>query len=162
MPVDDGMDAHEVRPASIGGVEVHEFAAVRVCPSCANEYCPYLWMLAQVVGEAFFHRFGVAGHGKVVVLDGRSDKVFDGLEGMLRHYVHGVQAGGEPCRRGMVLMMIVGLVGCMKAVNGPCVVGVEGAEVEDQQDEAVLAAIIRYGQLLGAIAVSISMAVAGG
>ena len=118
-PVDDGMDAHERRPAVIGGVEMGQQRAVRVGAARADENGLDVGLQGEVVGEGGAHGGAdEGGEGEVVVVRGGGDEGVDGGEGVRRHDVDGLEGGRE---------------GWM------CV---QGSEVENEEDEAVFAAVV--------------------
>lgn len=51
VPINDGMHAHEVRPATIRPVKMGQVGPVRVCSSCAHKYCLDAWVFVQIVFE---------------------------------------------------------------------------------------------------------------
>ena len=88
------MDAHELRPAAVGGVEEGEVAAVRVCSPRADEDGFDFRVIGEVVGEGLAHGFCVAGEVEVVFCCGELDEGIDFVEGVLREDEDGVKFGG--------------------------------------------------------------------
>lgn len=60
---------------------------MRVCPSRADEDGFDGGVVGEVVGEGFFHGFGVAGEGEVICSEAGVDEVVDFLERVRRDYV---------------------------------------------------------------------------
>ena len=60
MPVENRVDAHEVRPAGRGRIEVREFGPVWVRPPRPHEDGLDLRVVLQVGAERFTHGFAVA------------------------------------------------------------------------------------------------------
>lgn len=89
MPVDNGVDAHERRPAAIRRVEVFQLRAVGICAPRADEDGADGGVVGQVVGEGFAHGFGVAREGEVVGLHAVVDESVDFGEGVGGYYVYG-------------------------------------------------------------------------
>lgn len=52
MPINDGMDAHEIGPSAIGAVEMRELRSVRIRPARAHEDGLDAGISVQVVLEA--------------------------------------------------------------------------------------------------------------
>lgn len=135
MPFDDRMHAHEARPSTIRDVEplAAQLPAVRVRPSGADENGLHLLVLAQVARERLLHAprrrllhirapssfiGDVDVQREVIALRGRQGELGHGGEGVRRRDVDGGQ-GARQLR----------------------VVGEEG-EVEDEEHETVLAAVV--------------------
>ena len=60
MPIDNGMNAHKLRPTSIRRVEESQVLAVRVGAAGADEDGADVGCVVQVVGEGFAHGLCVA------------------------------------------------------------------------------------------------------
>lgn len=96
MPLDDGMHAHERRPAAVGRLEGVEFPAVGIRPAGADEDGFDAAVGLQVAGEGIAHgRVGVPGEGEVVGLGGGGDEGVDGWEGVRGGDVDCGEVGGE-------------------------------------------------------------------
>lgn len=97
---------------------------MRIRAARAHEDALDLRPLLQVVGEGGSHAgVGVSGDGETVRAAGGGDEGVDFGEGVPREDVDAGEEGGEGAR----------------------VVGAEGGEEEDQQDEAVFAAVVGEG-----------------
>lgn len=136
VPVDDGMDAHEGRPAAVRRVEVLQALAVGVGAAGADEDGADAGFVGKVVGEGFLHGFGVAGEGEVVGVRAGQDEVVDLLEGVLGDDVDGSEGLGEGGHGGGVRWWWG--VGCggrgveVREGGGLGEARVQGAEVEDE------------------------------
>jgi hypothetical protein len=133
-PVDDGVHAHKVRPAAVGAVEEGQVLAVRVRAARADEDGLDVPVLGEVEGKGVAEGDGlgvdVRRQREVVAARRGGDEGGHGGEGVGGPRVDGGDGGGER----------VGF----SAVEAR-EVGVQGGEVEDQEDEAVFAAIVREG-----------------
>lgn len=170
MPVDDGVDAHKGGPVAVGRVEVGEGGAVGVCPAGADKDGPEAGPVAQVGVEGGAHGQRVAGQVEVVGGGRVLDEGVDLGEGVGGHDVDGLQGGGKGPRRpaahrgrggGRVGRDLRG-----QAVGGgPVCIGRrrrvvvlwwlkvprEAGEDQDEEHEAVLAAVVGEGELLEAV-----------
>lgn len=95
VPVDDGVDAHEARPAAVRGVEGLECRAMGVGAPGADEDGADAGVVGEVVGEGFFHGFGVAGEGEVVGVHGVVDEGVDLGEGVFGDDVDRAEGLGQ-------------------------------------------------------------------
>lgn len=137
MPIDDGVYAHEGGPAGVGRVEVGQVLAMGICTACTDEDGFDRGRVAQVFSKGEFHGFGIFEERERVRLHRGFDEVLDFLEGMrgldvyaLDGRVRGV-GRGRGCARQALLM--------------------QRAEIEDEEDQTVLAAVVRERQLLEAV-----------
>lgn len=174
VPVDDGVDPHKGGPVPVGGVKVGEGGAVGVGPAGADEDGAQAGAVAEVGGEGGAHGQGVAAQVEVVGGGRALDEGVDLGERVRRHDVDGLQRRGEGVRRraahgrrrrgrvgrdlrrqavgdgrrGRENMMRRQLVG---GGVGRLEVPREAGEDQDQEDEAVLAAVVGEGELLDAV-----------
>lgn len=124
------MYAHEFGPSMICRVKVFEMLAVRIGPPRADEDGFHLWGIMQVVCEGSLHRFRIFQQTEGVEFDTGLDKVFHLLEGVLRLYVDALD----------------GCIGAGVGVGGGEAFLMESAKVENQENEAVFAAIVCKGK----------------
>lgn len=119
MPINHGMDPHERQPAPIRGVEMRQLPAMRIRSSRSHEYGLHVRSDIEVVGKGGFHaRAGEVCKGQVVGGGRGGDEGVDFREGVRGDDVDGLETGRE--------------VG----------VGMESGEVDDQEDQAVFAAVV--------------------
>lgn len=162
------MYPHKSRPPSIRRVEVRQLRAVGVGPPRADEYGLEPGSLLQVGVERGAHGQAVAAQVEVVLGDGVLDELVDLGEGVLGHDVDGLEGvrerGGGLRARGGVVRGVgrrlrrrpvqvegggqrgVRRRGGGRGGGGGGGLGIEVSgqtgEDEDEQDEAVLAAVV--------------------
>lgn len=175
VPVDDRVHAHKGGPVAVGRVEVGQGGAVGVGPAGADEDGPEAGPVAQVGVEGGAHGQGVAAQVEVVGVGGALDEGVDLGERVRRHDIDGLQGGREGPRRraahggrrrggvgrdlGGQAVGDGGGVGWGVRREGRREVGWrlevprEAGEDQDEQDEAVLAAVVGEGELLDAVGV---------
>lgn len=128
------MDADKVGPAAIGAVEEGQVLAVWVCAARADKDGLDVLVLSEVEGEGVAERNGfrvdVRRQGEVVAARGGGDKGGHGGEWVGRARVDGGDGSGER-------------FGFSAVEAGE--VGVQGGEVEDQEDKAVFATVVGEG-----------------
>ena len=131
MPVNNGMDANEIGPSAVRRIEVGEVGAVGIRAAGSDKDSPDSGVQGEVVIEGVPE--GGAGRvggelidGEMVCFRGPADKVFDVREGVRRQGVDGGDGGEPACCGGRVR--------------------VEACEEEDEEDEAVFAAVVGEGE----------------
>jgi hypothetical protein len=129
VPVYDGVYAHEGRPARVRGVEMCKVLAVRVRPPGAHEDGLDRGCVVQVVGEGGLHGLRILKQLQRVCLDRDFDKVLDLLERVRRLDVDAFDSG----------------LGVGVWAGGGEAFAVESAEIQDEEDETVLAAVVGEG-----------------
>ena len=134
------MDAHKIRPAAVGAVEEGQLRAVRVRAPGADEDGLDVRLVGEVGGEGVAERDGrgvdVGGEVEVVAAGGGGDKGRHAGERVGGPGVDGGDGGRERlCWRFSPVERA-----------GAAEVGVEGGEVEDEEDEAVFAAVVGEGE----------------
>lgn len=183
VPVDDRVHAHKGGPVAVGRVEVGQGGAVGVGPAGADEDGPEAGAVAQVGVEGGAHGQGVAAQVEVVGVGGALDEGVDLGERVRRHDVDGLQGGREGPRRraahggrrrggvgrdlGGQAVGDGGGVGWGVRWEGRREVGWwlevprEAGEDQDEEHEAVLAAVVGEGELLDAVGVVVVVSWAG-
>lgn len=119
MPVNHRMHTHKRWPPLIRGIKMRQQRTMRICPPRPNKYGLHLRPILEVFLKRLFHGHGVARERELVVGLGLGDEGVHFGEGVGRDNVHALETGGE--------------LGGMRA---------EGAEEEDEEDEAVFAAVV--------------------
>lgn len=123
MPVYDRMYTHEARPTMIRGIEMLQVFTMWVCAAGADEYGLDGRIVAQVRFECYLHGTAVGGESKAIGMARLGDKLLDFRERMRGLDVHSLD-------------------GLRKRGSGGHAATVKGTEVQDEENEAVFAAVV--------------------
>lgn len=126
MPIYDGMYAHKLGPARIGGIKMCQVLAMWICPTSTDKYGLYRRCVAEVICERSLHGFCILEQGEGVCSHTARNEFFNFCEGMWGLDVHALDGSGSiRVRSGAGQVFLV-----------------ESAEIQYKKDEAVLAAVV--------------------
>jgi hypothetical protein len=127
IPINDRMHTHKSGPPLICLIEMGQGLALRIRPRNSHKDRLHCIMFLQIQPKRILLRQGIARQVQPVRSNGLVDEGIDLGEGLWRGDVHGLQGRRERCLQ-------------------PC----EGAQEQIEQNQAVLAAVVRERDLVDA------------
>lgn len=129
------MNTHKLGPAMVRGVKVGEKLPVGICSPRSHEDCLDGGVVVEVLGKGLLHGLCIFDQRKRVRLGRLRDELFDFGKGMWCLNVDALE-GCEAVTVGAGGGQLLGQA-----------FSVKGAEIEDEEDEAVFAAIVGQREL---------------